>query len=89
MALLSAAVLLLPLILVADNAAVAALLLLLMMMIKGRTIVCSTVLPLPELATTPLALANQQLSLLGRTCLTRPSIGQRCSIIELSADANP
>ena len=40
----------------------------------GRTIVCRVVLPLPrlELATAPLALINQQLSLLGRTCLTRP-----------------
>ena len=40
----------------------------------GRTIVCSAVLPSPqlELTTTPLALANQQLSLLGKTCLTRP-----------------
>ena len=40
----------------------------------GRTIVCSAVLPSPglELSTALLALANQQLSLLGRTCLTRP-----------------
>ena len=41
----------------------------------GRTIVCSAALPSPglELTTAPLALANQQLSLLGRTCYTRPS----------------
>ena len=38
----------------------------LLLQILGRTIVCSTVLK-----TTPLALANQRLSLLGRTCLTR------------------
>ena len=50
-------------------------LLLLLLLDLGRTIVCSAVLPLPglELTTTPLALANQQLSLLGRTCFTRPS----------------
>ncbi len=51
------------------------LLLLLLLQDLGRTIVCSAVLPSPglELTTTPLALANQQLSLLGRTCFTRPS----------------
>ena len=45
-----------------------------MLWILGRTIVCSAVLPSPglELMTTPLALANQQLSLIGRTCLMRP-----------------
>ena len=53
----------------------------------GRTIVCSTVPPSPglKLATTPLALANQQLSLLGcSTCLTRPgqdSVAASLSIV--------
>ena len=48
---------------------------LLLRRILGRTIVCSTVLPSPglELTTAPSALANQQLSLFHRTCLTRPS----------------
>ena len=48
---------------------------LLLLQILGRTIVCSSLLPLPwlELENAPLALARQQLSLLGRTCLTRPS----------------
>ena len=49
-------------------AAAPLLLLLLLLQILGRTIVCRAVLPLAglELATAPLALANQQLSLLGR-----------------------
>ena len=50
--------------------------LLLLLRILGRTIVCSTVLlPSPglEFTTTPLELANQQLSLLARNCSTRPS----------------
>ena len=47
---------------------------LLMLLILGRAVVCSTVLSSLgiELATATLALANQQLSLLGRPCLTRP-----------------
>ena len=51
------------------------LLLLMLILMLGRTIVCVTVLPSPrlELTTTPLALANQQLSVLGRTCFTRPT----------------
>ena len=51
------------------------LLLLLLLQILGRTIVCSAVLPLPRLnlATAPLALVNQQLSLLGKTFLIRSS----------------
>ena len=51
------------------------LLLLLLLQNHGRTIVCSAFLPSPglKLVITPLALANQQLYLLGRTCLTRPS----------------
>ena len=41
----------------------------LQLQILGRTIVCSAILPLTGLEhfTTPLALTNQQLSLLGRT----------------------
>ena len=41
----------------------------------GRTIVCIAVLPSPghELTTALFALASQQLSLLGRTCFTRPT----------------
>ena len=48
------------------------LLLLLLLRILGWTIVCSATLPSPglELATAQLALANQQLSLLGRTCFS-------------------
>ena len=48
---------------------------LLLLQILGRKMVRSTVLPSPrlELVTAQLALASQQLSLLGRACLTRPS----------------
>ena len=67
------------------------LLLLLLQLILGRTIVCTAVLPLPglKLATAPLALANQQLSLLGRACFNQAQPGQRGSILELCADTNP
>ena len=50
-------------------------LLLLLILILGRTLpeVCSAILPSPGLEVTTAPLANQQLSLLDRTCLTRPS----------------
>ena len=63
----------------------------LLLLILGRTIVCTAVLPSPglKLATAPLALANQQLSLLGRACFNQAQPGQRGSILVLNADANP
>ena len=73
-------------------AAAAQLLLLLLLGILGRTIVCNAVLPSPglELGTSaPLALANQQLSLLGRACFNQAQPGQRGITLELSVDANP
>ena len=63
------------------------LLLLLLLRILGRTIVCIANLALPglELATTPLALANLQLSLLDRTCLCNMAQPEQCgSILEQS-----
>ena len=61
------------------------LLLLLLLLILGRTIVCNAVLPSLrlELVTAPLALANQQLSLQGRTCLTRPSQDSKAASLSL------
>ena len=61
--------------------------LLLLLRILGRTIVCIANLALPglELATTPLALANLQLSLLDRTCLCNMAQPEQCgSILEQS-----
>ena len=70
--------------------------LLLRIMGSTFTIVCSAVLPLPglELATAPLALANQQLSLRGRTCLVFNQVqpeqcGSMGSILEHSVGTNP
>ena len=80
------------------NATVAALLpllvllLLLLLRILGRTRVCSAILPSPglELLFAPLALANQQLSLLCtvQDLFNQAQPGQHGSILELSADAN-
>ena len=63
--------------------------LLLMLRIQGRSIVCSAILPSPrlELSTAPLALANQQLSLLGtrQDLFHQAQPGHRGSIPEHSA----
>ena len=50
-----------------------------------RTIVYSAILPLLglELATATMALANQQLSLLGSTCLTRPGLDSMAASLSI------
>ena len=62
----------------------------LLLQIQDKTIVCSSILPLPrlKLATSPLALANHQLFCYRQDLFNQAQPGQ-VSILEHSADANP